>query len=89
MTDQWRHLARGVVVVPGRQYPGIVVMGDTLASMRQDVASIVAYMKEDLKLSSDLLQMDRLEYVLNRLTEALEAYESTLKENGISLPYSR
>jgi hypothetical protein len=87
MTDQLRQLPRGVVEIPGRHFPGIVIMGDTLASITHDVEQALHYLKVELKLSSNGPGMDRLEYARDRLRERLDAYKITLNERGIPLPF--
>ena len=89
MTDHLRHFSKGVVEVPGRRFPGIVIMGDTLASMAYDVECALNLMKHKLECDRENLEVDRLEYVLERLNAHLSIYEEVLQKEGMQFPYAK
>jgi len=74
----------GIVQMPGRRFPAVAIQGDTLRSW-------LAYLEElkDLKEKRDWEEFD---FVLNDLMDhlgsQLEHYQDTLKEKGMSLPYT-
>jgi hypothetical protein len=75
-----------VVQLPGRQYPGVVVQGDSL--------TILINRLRDAK---GALQAGRSDEALAMLTDELDEtlkpiqalYERVLAEHGIELPYSK
>jgi len=74
----------GIVQLPGRRFPGVVVQGDSLSSMFDELASDLRYEKQ---------RRDEEAYyatfaVASRLQELLAAYENTLGAIGSSLPYA-
>jgi hypothetical protein len=74
----------GIVQLPGRRFPGVVVQGDSLSSMFDELASALRHAKH---------RRDEKGYyatfaVASRLQELLAAYENTLGAIGSSLPYS-
>ncbi|MFF7436663.1 DUF6959 family protein [Streptomyces sp. NPDC008122] len=66
-----------VVRLAGRNFPGVLIQGDTLSSLRADVAELVELCAAgDLKEAryvASLLQVD-LESKLQRYADALEAH---------------
>jgi signal transduction histidine kinase len=74
-----------VVQLPGRNYPGVVVQGDTLHSLVEELRemqhSLQAREYEDLKVALDSLR--------DRLEGALQGYEAVCEERRIDLPYSK
>lgn len=74
-----------VVQLPGRNYPGVVVQGDSLHSLVSELRE----MQELLRAG----EYDDLEKVLadvrERLEDALGGYEVVCAEQGIDLPYSK
>jgi hypothetical protein len=88
MTEYLKHLSSGVVEVPGRKFPGIVLMGDTLASIATDVECGLELLKSTCGSNGGaVIEIDRLEYALARLKVHLDIYEKALSEHGIRLPY--
>ncbi len=72
-----------VVKLPYRAYPGIVIQGDTLNALYQDIAKVVARLRDGGP--ADLAE--DLSWVEERLGEALAYYETVLQENEVDLPY--
>ncbi|MFE2102846.1 DUF6959 family protein [Streptomyces sp. NPDC059468] len=72
-----------VVRLPGRNFPGILIQGDTLSALQADVAELVELCAagdlEEARHVASLLHAD-LGTKLVRYTEALEAH-------GISPPF--
>src|SRR5262245_50549089 len=74
----------GVVQMPGRRFPGIVIQGDTLSSLFDSVRSLLAEFKT---------RRDRERYFgtlsfAEQLQDQLLHYEQILSERGIGLPYT-
>ncbi|MFE5948435.1 DUF6959 family protein [Streptomyces sp. NPDC056480] len=72
-----------VVRLPGRNFPGVLIQGDTLSMLRSDVAELAELcatgdLEEALHVAS-LLQVD-LEAKLQRYTDALRTH-------GIAKPF--
>jgi hypothetical protein len=78
--------ANGAVVqLPERQYPGIVVQGDSLSILVSDFEELRANIvkKDEPEIAASLGVIER------QLRERLEFYESVLTKHGIPLPYVR
>jgi len=84
MTDETAHILSqipnsGIVHMPGRRFPGIVMQGDTLSNVFNAVALILA----DAKRRRD----EELYYECLMLAETLQGqlqhYEKTLSELGM------
>jgi len=73
----------GIVRIPGRAFPGMVIQGDTLHGLLRDVEEIQAMAegagKPDLE--------SAISYLKDDLRQRIEAYEAVLKKEGMSLPY--
>lgn len=72
-----------VVRYPGRKFPGIILQGDSLAS-------ILSMVKEIRKGAQPLVReetVDTMEILEKQLTDYLKIYESTLVAYGIRKPY--
>ena len=74
----------GIVQLPGRRFPGVVVQGDSLSSMFDELSSALGHAKD---------RRDEEAYyatfaVASQLQDLLAAYENTLGAIGSSLPYS-
>ena len=74
----------GIVQLPGRRFPGVVVQGDSLSSMFDELASALVHAKN----RGDEEAYYATFAVASRLQELLAAYEDTLRAIGSSLPYS-
>ncbi|MFJ9915111.1 DUF6959 family protein [Actinacidiphila glaucinigra] len=72
-----------VVRLPGRNFPGVLIQGDTLSTLQADVAELVKLCAagdlEEARQVASLLHAD-LGTKIERYTEALEAH-------GISRPF--
>jgi hypothetical protein len=68
---------------PGRNFPGLLIQGDTLKTLLDDVEELNAEASvgdlESVKEISDILQ--------NKLVDLLAYYEKVLAENNYELPY--
>jgi hypothetical protein len=73
-----------VVRLPGRRYPGIVVQGDSLWSLRCQAHELRTRLASGA--SQDMAE--EVELLCEALDAIGEHYERSLKENGIELPYS-
>jgi hypothetical protein len=76
---------RVILRTPGRNYPGMVLQGDTLAnltSLARDLAARVEGIgnQETADIAQELLE---------QLQDRLEHYESVLTQHGINLPYAK
>jgi len=74
----------GIVQLPGRRFPGVVVQGDSLSSMFDELASALRHAKQ----RRDAEAYYATFAVASRLQELLAAYENTLGAIGSSLPYA-
>jgi hypothetical protein len=78
-------LNRAVVRMPSREFPGIVVQGDTMAGLletAEEVRSLAATTgNEDL--------IEAAQVMVEEITGFLSHYEAVLKRHGIRLPYVR
>lgn len=76
-----------VVKPPGRQFPGIVVQGDSLSTLCADAKELSQRMR---KLG---IQDEELLYLAQGLQEELLArqlhYQAVLSEHGMALPYAQ
>jgi hypothetical protein len=79
-TDQGNN---AVVRLPGRQYPGVLIQGDSLAHLvglvREASESLIRGSREDAE--------NALGELGPALKHALERYESAVKAHGMALPY--
>jgi hypothetical protein len=73
-----------VVRMPGRRFPGVVIQGDSLLTLRERAAEIAELarsgMVDDATEAADALAQS--------LDQWLIAYEHTLVEHGLGLPYN-
>lgn len=72
-----------VLRVPGRRFPGVVLQGDTLATLVRDLRSAVAAL-DSQEISN---ARDDVQSVLDRLVDAQSFYEASLRQHGVRLPY--
>jgi hypothetical protein len=72
-----------ILRLPERRYPGVLVQGDTLATICRAVDAIRSRVHEfgDEDLLEQALELDRI------LKAALHKYEGVLRANDIDLPY--
>ena len=74
----------GIVQLPGRRFPGIVMQGDTLSGVFDTAKFFLAEFKR-------LRDEDRYFEVLSfarQLQDQLLHYEDTLEHRGMQLPYT-
>ncbi|MEO3978251.1 hypothetical protein [Streptomyces sp. CAU 1734] len=72
-----------VVRMPGRQFPGIVVQGDSLSVLRGDLAEVLdACDQGDLALARETAG-----YLAADLDALLARYAAALEAHGIPRPY--
>ena len=67
---------------PGRQFPGCLIQGDSLHSLAGSLAVVQA--------EADCLSEEaagELELVVERLTQLLEHYKTTLASHNLELPF--
>jgi hypothetical protein len=75
---------QAVLRIPGRKFPGILLQGDSVASLYDMAKEIGELWKSGDKNDIPVLAQ-QLEAVLG---EKLKHYEAVLRENKIELPYS-
>lgn len=72
-----------VVRMPGRQFPGVVVQGDSLWGLRRDVAEI-----RDACRGGDVAEaLEAAEFLLENLDAMLMRYSDALERHRIRRPY--
>ena len=74
----------GIVHLPGRKFPGIVMQGDSLFSLLQGLR----YLLEKYKEGKDEENYYEILMIAETLHAQLLHYEETLSKHGMSLPYS-
>ncbi len=74
---------QAIVKMPDRKFPGVLVQGDSLHSLRGDVADAA----NSLRMGDVDGASSNLGIVLQRLDELLGHYEAVLKRAGVDLPY--
>lgn len=75
-----------VVQLPGRKYPGVVIQGDSLWSLRCQVYELLANMRAS-QASPETVEEASL--LCEDLDSMVQRYERSLQENGLKLPYVR
>ncbi|MFM9926242.1 hypothetical protein VLK31_24860 [Variovorax sp. H27-G14] len=74
-----------VVQLPERNYPGVVVQGDTLNGLVRRLEEMSALVR-----SNELEDLTtEIEEMREQLSAAREYYEATCAERGIQLPYPK
>ena len=74
-----------VVQLPEREYPGVVVQGDTLNTMVRRL-ELMSHLQKTNKV--DELKSE-IEDLMEQLNEALTHYEKICADRGITLPYPK
>jgi len=76
-----------VIRTPGRRFPALVIQGDTLFGLLQEMERLLT----GLRIASgiDPKLVDSAQYLRDSLDERLQHFESVLQKHGIGLPYSR
>lgn len=73
-----------VVQLPDRVFPGVVLQGDSLKILHNEIMSLLDFLRQnDISEAIEIAQD-----VLKSLSERLETYEAALNSVGRSLPYS-
>lgn len=69
-----------VIQLPGRQFPGLVIQGDTLLILHEDLLEILEYdLPEEVK--------DDLEDIVSRVRSMLDRYKTVVISEGRELPF--
>ncbi|MEE1667999.1 hypothetical protein RCR19_21160 [Streptomyces sp. WAC07094] len=72
-----------VVRLPGRNFPGVLIQGDTLSTLQADVAELV-----ELCAAGDVGEAQRVANLLHAdLGAKLMRYSEALEAHGISRPF--
>ena len=74
----------GVVQLPGRRFPGIVIQGDTLSGLFDGAC----YMLAEFKRARDEERYFEALMLAEQLQRQLLHYEETLAKHGMTLPYT-
>ncbi|ESP93658.1 DUF6959 family protein [Pseudoalteromonas luteoviolacea] len=75
-----------IVQVEGREFPGVVIQGDTLYSLYSKSEYLLKVISEISECEQDY---DNAEFLNDTIKEVLEVYELTMKELGRKLPYNK
>jgi len=76
---------QAVVKMPTRKYPGVLLQGDSLRALHDDLSEAAAAIRARDPNSAS----EALDDVLQRLGDVLDHYEAVLGRAGFDLPYSR
>lgn len=74
-----------IVRMPGRNFPGCVIQGDSLSNLLKHVQEL----RLRAKASGDAELIDLADDVSRAIATRLDHYEAVLHEHGIPLPYVR
>lgn len=74
-----------IIKPPGRNYPGCVIQGDSLAILCSNALRVAERIKAIGVSDSQLL--DQFEELANSLIDRLRRYQEVLTRHGIDLPY--
>lgn len=74
-----------VVQLPGRQFPGVVVQGDTLHSIIAQLQNIRQHVEADKKIEA----LGELTDISEQLSMAISRYITTCESNKIELPFQQ
>jgi hypothetical protein len=79
------HLSNsGIVQLPGRRYPGIVMQGDTLSNLFDTARFLLGEFK---RIRDEERYYETLMFI-EQLQVQLVHYEETLQAQGVQLPYT-
>jgi hypothetical protein len=76
-----------IVRTPGRKYPAVVVQGDSLNQLFGLAQAVLEGVRADPSRREELLEDATA--LRDQLWSLLRAYEETLSEYGLPLPYNR
>jgi hypothetical protein len=74
----------GIVQLPGRRFPGVVIQGDTLSGIFESARYLLA----EFKRARDKERYFETLIIAENLQGQLVHYEETLAKHGIDLPYT-
>jgi hypothetical protein len=77
-------LNRAIVKMPSQSFPGLVLQGETLASLLRLVKTV----HERSQTTGDTEGIDASRELVETIQKLVSHFESTLHRNGIPLPYS-
>lgn len=75
----------GIVRMPGRNFPGAVVQGDSLSILCNQARRIVQHAEN----GTDTELIEEAKELLDLLEDRLSHYEQVLAEHQIPLPYNK
>lgn len=75
---------RGIVKMPSQSFPGLLLQGETLASLLK--LAKTAYEKSQATTDTELIDTSR--ELMDEIQKLVSHYESTLNRHNIPLPYS-
>lgn len=75
---------RGIVKMPSQSFPGLVLQGETLASLLKLAKAAL----EKSQNTNDTELIDTSRELLENIQKLVSHYESTLNRHNIPLPYS-
>ena len=79
-----------VLSVPWRRFPGLLVQGDSLATIYDDLDEAQGLLARSNRDPAVLSELDAtISGLRDRVGTLLRAYEAALAESGIELPYSK
>jgi hypothetical protein len=74
----------GIVQLPGRRFPGVVIQGDTLSNLLDSARYLLAQFRE----MRDEERYYEVFMLVEQLQMQLQHYEQALAQRGSQLPYS-
>ena len=75
-----------VVQLPERQFPGVVIQGDSLSILMRKMIEIRLMITDKADISETTSEIDD---VIDKLYGRIALYEMTLEKNSIPLPYTK
>ena len=75
---------RGIVKMPSQSFPGLVLQGETLASLLKLAKTV----HEKSQNTNDTELIDSSRELMESIQKLVSHYESTLNRHNIPLPYS-
>lgn len=73
-----------VVQMPGRNFPGLHMQGDTFAALRTRLAAAARQIRRE---PADPDALDELDSAVEEMDAVLSFYERVLSERGLERPY--
>ena len=73
-----------VAKLPWRKYPGVVIQGDALKILHDEVAEAITALREQDSQSAN----EVLGHISDQIADLLSRYEVALSAAGLDLPYS-